>query len=98
MGLGFTLVLTGLGAIREFLAQGTLFYQADLMFGEGARFLSLAWGPEFKGALLAILPPGAFITLGLLIAVKNVVDKVLARRRVSQALPATSLLEPGGTP
>jgi len=95
MGFGFTLVLTGLGAIREFLAQGTLFYQADLMFGEGARVLSLAWGPDFQGALLAILPPGAFIALGLLIAIKNVIDKALARRRASQALPATITLGRG---
>jgi electron transport complex protein RnfE len=83
MGLGFTLVLTLLGAIREFLAQGTLFYQADILFGEGARVLSFSLGEGFQGALLAILPPGAFITLGFLIALKNILDKAMARRQAS---------------
>lgn len=83
MGLGYSLVLTVLGGIREFLAQGTLFYQADILFGEGARVLSLSLGRDFHGALLAILPPGAFITLGFLIALKNILDKAMARRRAS---------------
>ena len=90
MGIGFTLVLTLLGAIREFLGQGTLFYQADLLFGETARHLSLSLGPDFHGALLAILPPGAFIALGLLIALKNVIDKALARRKVASAVRAAA--------
>ena len=83
MGLGFTLVLMLLGAIREFLGQGTLFYQADLLFGEAASLLSLSLGEGFHGALLAILPPGAFIALGLLIALKNVIDKALVRRKAT---------------
>lgn len=81
MGLGFTLVLMVLGGIREFFGQGTLFYQADLLFGAGAKVLEFSLGEGFQGALLAILPPGAFIALGLLIALKNVIDKVLARRQ-----------------
>ncbi len=88
MGIGFTLALTLLGAIREFLGQGTLFYQADLLFGEAASILSLSMGEGFHGALLAILPPGAFIALGLLIALKNVIDKALARRKAASALRA----------
>lgn len=80
MGLGFTLVLVVLGAMREFLGQGTLFYQADLLLGEAAAALSLSLGADFQGALIAILPPGAFIGLGLLIALKNLVDKRLKRR------------------
>ena len=83
MGLGYTLVLTVLGGLREFLAQGTLFYQADILFGEGARVLSFSLGDGFHGALLAILPPGAFITLGFLIALKNILDKAMVRRRAS---------------
>jgi electron transport complex protein RnfE len=59
MGLGFTLVLMVLGGIREFLGQGTLFYQADLLMGEAARGFGLDLGERFQGALLAILPPGA---------------------------------------
>ncbi len=80
MGIGFTLVLTTLGALRELVGQGTLFNQAHLLLGEAARGLTLKLGSDFKGALVAILPPGAFIGLGLLIAVKNLIDQ-RARRR-----------------
>ncbi len=90
MGLGFTLVLTTLGAIREFLGQGTLFHQADLLFGEGARLFELSLGEGFQGALLAILPPGAFIALGLLIALKNLLDKALARREARARVSGAS--------
>jgi electron transport complex protein RnfE len=90
MGIGFTLVLTTLGAIREFLGQGTLFHQADLLFGEGARLFELSLGEGFQGALLAILPPGAFIALGLLIALKNLLDKALARREASARVSGAS--------
>jgi electron transport complex protein RnfE len=99
MGLGFTLVLMVLGGIREFLGQGTLFYQAHLLLGEGARGFGLDLGERFHGALLAILPPGAFIALGLLIALKNVIDKRVARlqqawsQRIQQA-PASSTAQP----
>jgi electron transport complex protein RnfE len=74
MGLGFTLVLITLGGMREFLGHGTLFANAQLMFGEAARGLSLTLIDDYRGLLLAILPPGAFIGLGFLIALKNVID------------------------
>lgn len=80
MGFGFTLVLVTLGGLRELLGQGTLFSQAHLMFGEGARGFAITLGEDFKGALLAILPPGAFFGLGLLIALKNVIDSRLEQR------------------
>ena len=85
MGIGFTLVLVTLGGIREFVGQGTLFYQANLMLGEAARGLSMSLGEGFRGALLAILPPGAFIFLGLLIALKNLIDKRVRHRRSAPA-------------
>ena len=78
MGLGFTAVLVTLGAMREILGSGTLFAQAHLMFGESARWLTITVIDDYRGFLLAILPPGAFIGLGLLVALKNVID---ARRR-----------------
>ncbi len=81
MGIGFTLVLVALGAMRELIGQGTLFSQAHLMFGEGARDFVITLGDGFHGALLAILPPGAFIGLGMLIAVKNLLDKRLELRK-----------------
>lgn len=55
MGLGFTLALTILGAVREIFGAGTLFG------------LSL-FGASYQPALLFILPPGAFLTLGFLMA------------------------------
>lgn len=85
MGLGFLLVLTLLGGLRELAGQGTLFYQADLMFGELVGGLSWSLGGDFQGALIAILPPGAFIFLGLLIALKNLVDIRSRRRRAARA-------------
>jgi electron transport complex protein RnfE len=95
MGLGFTLVLVVLGAMREFLGQGTLFYQADLLLGEAAAALSLSLGADFQGALIAILPPGAFIGLGLLIALKNLVDKRLKRRAAAPiAKPVKEEVQP----
>ena len=75
MGLGFMAVLVVLGALREILGQGTLFDQAHLMFGEGAHWLTVTLVSDYQGFLLAILPPGAFIGLGLLIALKNLLDQ-----------------------
>lgn len=80
MGLGFALVLVTLGAIRELLANGTLLSQAHLMFGEAARGLTFHLSENFKGLLLAALPPGAFISLGFLVAGKNYIDQRRAKR------------------
>jgi electron transport complex protein RnfE len=77
IGIGFTLVLLTLGGLRELVGQGTLFDQAHLMFGEAARGLTLKI-EDFPGMLIAILPPGAFIGLGLMIMVKNLIDKRVA--------------------
>lgn len=85
MGIGFTLVLVTLGGLRELVGQGTLFHQAHLLLGEAARGLGLSLGADFQGALFAILPPGAFIGLGLLIAVKNLVDRRQVQRRAVRA-------------
>jgi electron transport complex protein RnfE len=87
MGFGFTLALVFLGAMREIIGMGTLFSQAHLMFGEGARGLTITLGEDFKGMLLAILPPGAFIGLGFMIALKNLVDN---RKQKKQPAPAKS--------
>ena len=89
MGVGFTLVLVTLGGMRELAGQGTLFSQAHLMFGEFGRDLTITLLDDYRGFLLAILPPGAFIGLGLLIAVMNVINARRAERaaRVSVAVP-----------
>ena len=75
MGIGFMLVLMVLGGLRELVGNGTLFSEAHLMFGEAARSLTLNFGDDFKGLLLAALPPGAFIGLGFLVALKNWLDR-----------------------
>ena len=74
MGLGFTLVLSTLGGLREIVGKGTLFSQAHLMFGEAARDWTITLVHNYNGFLLAVLPPGAFMGLGLLIAIKNHID------------------------
>jgi electron transport complex protein RnfE len=86
MGIGFAIVLVALGAMREFIGMGTLFSQAHLMFGDAAKGLTFSMGEEFKGALLAILPPGAFIGLGLMLALKNNVDHANEKRAKAKAL------------
>jgi len=71
MGLGLTGVLVTLGGIREIFGHGTLLSGLDLVFGEAAKSWVITVVPNYHGFLLAILPPGAFITLGMLIALKN---------------------------
>jgi electron transport complex protein RnfE len=71
MGLGLTAVLSVLGGIREVFGHGTLLSGIDMVFGPAAKFMVVTVVPDYHGFLLAILPPGAFITLGLLIAGKN---------------------------
>lgn len=86
MGLGLTMVLVVLGGMRELAGQGTLLSGIDLVFGEDARQFVLHVLPNYQGFLLAILPPGAFIALGLLIAAHNW-QKARAERRVHAAAP-----------
>lgn len=86
MGLGFTVILIILGGFREILGKGTLFSQAELLFGEQAQALTLTLIDDYRGFLLAILPPGAFMGLGLIIVLKN----LLNRRRNQRSSPVTS--------
>ncbi|MCI2962699.1 electron transport complex subunit E [Shewanella sp. SP2S2-4] len=81
MGLGFTLVLTVLGATREILGQGTLFDGAEQLLGPWAKSLTIHLWQVDTPFLLAMLPPGAFIVMGLLIALKNVIDKKVKERQ-----------------
>ncbi len=85
VGIGFTLVLVVLGGLRELIGQGTLLAGAHLMFGEAARDWTLSFGADYAGVLLAILPPGAFLGLALLVMLRNVLDRLLARR--TQTIP-----------
>jgi electron transport complex protein RnfE len=74
MGLGFTAVLMLLGAMRELLGQGTLFDGAQLLLGDWAAGLRIEVFSVDSNFLLAVLPPGAFIGMGLIIALKNLLD------------------------
>ncbi|MFT5722625.1 MAG: electron transport complex protein RnfE [Motiliproteus sp.] len=80
MGLGFSIVLVLLGAIREALGSGTLFADMQLLFGAGAESWKLILIDDYRGFLFAILPPGAFVGMGLIIAVKNLIDERLRQR------------------
>lgn len=82
MGIGFTLVLVMLGGLREALGQGTLFANAHLMFGTFAENWKVTLIDDYRGFLLAILPPGAFIGLGLMIVVKNMIDDKVSKPAV----------------
>ena len=74
-GLGFALVLVIIGAIREIIGNGSLFNQAHLLFGEFGHVLQWQIFQNYQGFLIAILPPGAFFVLAILIALKNKFSK-----------------------
>lgn len=80
MGVGFTIALVVLGAVREVIGSGTLFANASLLLGESLGFLELTLIPDYKGVLLAILPPGGFIALGFIMAGKRLLDVQLAKK------------------
>jgi len=73
-GLGFMLVLIVLGGCRELLGFGTLLRDVHMLFGSGAESWTLQLWDTNNGLLIALLPPGAFMLLGLLLALKNIVS------------------------
>ena len=83
MGLGFTLALVMLGAVREVLGAGTLFANASVLLGSRFGVLETTVFPDYGGFLILILPPGGFIVLGFILALKAVLD----RRRQSATRP-----------
>jgi H+/Na+-translocating ferredoxin:NAD+ oxidoreductase subunit E len=89
MGLGFTLALVALGATRELLGSGTLFANAELLLGKSLAFLQVTIIPDYRGFLIAILPPGGFLILGFLLAGKRILDKQLEARR--SAVPVAAV-------
>lgn len=72
MGVGFVWVIGLLGALREFLGQGTLFSGIEMIIPGLSAWQVLP--EDYPGFLLAILPPGAFFILGLMIAARNWLD------------------------
>jgi Na+-translocating ferredoxin:NAD+ oxidoreductase subunit E len=73
-GLGFLLVLVLLGAVRELVGNGTLFSNMSLLFGPLAAHWEVRPFPGQPQMLVAVLPPGAFLFAGLLIAWRNAMD------------------------
>jgi electron transport complex protein RnfE len=90
MGTGFTLVLVVLGALRELIGQGTLLSGSQMLFGTDLS-IRLFDG----GFLLALLPPGAFIGLGLLVALKNMIDERMTAGQGSSVLASEPASQPG---
>lgn len=89
MGFGLALVLAVLGGLREIVGKGTLLSGIDLALGPAAKQFVITVVPDYHGFLLAILPPGAFIGLALLIAGKNWLE---ARKQAAQpAEPAAAM-------
>lgn len=88
MGLGFLIVLVILGAAREAIGQGTLLANMHLIFGESAHSWKIVLDADYSNFLFAILPPGAFVCMGLIIAVKNVIDARLQKRQKEVAAKA----------
>ena len=87
MGTGFGLVLLALGSVRELLGTGMLLSNMQLLFGAQAASWQIEVFPHYPGVLLAILPPGAFLVLGLLIAGKNYLDARASERAKAAHVP-----------
>ena len=79
MGIGMLWTLALLGGLRELIGGGTLFSGIDMVF-PGLQALQLL-PKDYPGFLLAMLPPGAFILLGCLIAWKNWIEARAAARQ-----------------
>jgi electron transport complex protein RnfE len=84
MGAGFTAAMVVLGAMREISSAGTLFANASVLLGESFRFLETTLIPEYKGFLLMALPPGGFIMLGFMVALKRLLDKKVAVKTAAE--------------
>lgn len=74
MGLGFTLALTVIGAVREILGAGTLFADASLLLGPAFKAIEMRLLPADMGVLMMILPPGGFLVTGFLVVAKRLLD------------------------
>ena len=89
-GLGFCLTLVMLGALRELTGRGTLLAGADMLLGDFGSYLTITIIPEHPGFLLAMLPPGAFFGLALLIAARNAWQARQAAIVMNNLIPETN--------
>jgi len=85
-GLGFAAVLIALGSLREFLGHGRLLTDLGILIGPTGRELAAGSSFQQDGLLLAILPPGAFIGLAILVALRQaLMHKTTAAGRIEDA-------------
>ncbi len=84
MGVGFTIALVLLGAVREILGSGTLFSGASLLLGPAFSFLEMTVIPDYPGFLIFILPPGGFIMLSLILVGKRLIDNQFEKARTAR--------------
>ena len=101
MGVGFTLALIVIGALREIFGSGTLFAQASVLLGAQFSFMELTLFPDYPGFLILILPPGGFIVLGFLFAAKRLIDarkltieQEIKQMRKERVFTAAGVLKP----
>lgn len=85
IGMGATGAMFVLGSLREILGNGTLFDGADALLGGWAKALRMEVFHTDTPFLLAMLPPGAFIGLGMMLAIKYLIDEKMKARRAAQA-------------
>lgn len=92
-GLGATGVMFVLGSLRELVSNGTIFNGADQLLGPWAKILRIDLIHFNSPLLLAMLPPGAFIGLGMLLAVKYLIDQKVKRRAEKQKPHSSSITQ-----
>ena len=85
IGAGATCAMVTLGSLREIIGNGTIFDGADQLLGPWAKMLRIQVVHFDSPMLLALLPPGAFIGLGMLLAAKYLIDH-LSRVAASKML------------
>ena len=90
-GIGFAVGLILLGGMREIIGQGSLFRGAETLLGPWGANLEISFSSEPTGLLLAMLPPGAFIGLAVLIALRNIISRRSAARETDSDSAQTDL-------
>lgn len=97
IGMGATCAMVVLGSMREIIGNGTLFNGADQLLGPWAKSLRIEVVHFDSPMLLAMLPPGAFIGLGMMLAAKYVIDQKMKQRAARRAEEAAQAELQGNT-
>lgn len=94
-GIGFTIGVTSVGAIREIVGSGTLFSGASLLLGPHFKFMEMHVLPGYDGFLLMLLPPGGFVVMGLLLAGIRLNKRLFSKKVVVATTNANTAQEGG---